>query len=144
MDTIYAALENTDAGSSLADLLANGDPNLQRTPVSTTTTTSSSLPKSADSYFKDAVLLSRSQAKEVARILFLSDRARPVVHASPNAAQKDAYFVNKQLSDLSEVTVTRTEIDEILHAFEQPEAFEILSSGRPKNLIDDFNSISNG
>lgn len=95
---------------------------------------------------QEAVLLSRSQAKEVARILFLTDRARPVVHASPNSAHKDAYFVNKQLSDMSEVSVSKTEIDEILRAFERPEPIEIaaLSAAAPrsKNLIEDFNSIT--
>lgn len=92
---------------------------------------------------QEAVLLSRSQAKEVARILFLTDRARPVVHASPNSAHKDAYFVNKQLSDMSEVSVSKTEIDEILRAFERPEPIEIAAlAPRSKNLIDDFNSIT--
>lgn len=69
------------------------------------------------------MLLSRAQAKEVARLLFLSDRARPVVHASPKA--KDAYFVNKQLSDNSEITVSQQEIDEILNLFDKPELIEI-------------------
>jgi hypothetical protein len=63
---------------------------------------------------KNAVLLTRAQATEVARMLFLSNRARPVVHASPSV--KDAYFVNKQMFDDSEVTVSQSEIDDILNA----------------------------
>jgi hypothetical protein len=71
-----------------------------------------------ENQWDNAILLSRSEANEVARMLFYSNRARPVIHASPKA--KDAYFVNKQLNENLEVTVDRNEIDEILHTFNQP------------------------
>lgn len=71
-----------------------------------------------ENQWDNAILLSRSEANEVARMLFYSNRARPIIHASPKA--KDAYFVNKQLNENVEVTVDRNEIDEILHTFNQP------------------------
>ena len=60
----------------------------------------------------NAVLLSRNKANELARILFLSNRGRPIIHANPNGK---GYFVNKQLDNNSEVTLTQDEIDEILN-----------------------------
>ena len=73
---------------------------------------------------KNAVLLSRAQANELARILFLSSRARPVVHASPKV--KDAYFVNKQLTDgVTEICVSQKEIEDILYKFDEPFTFHI-------------------
>lgn len=142
MDTIYGAIEG-GGGQTLAEFLTGESTTQQQQQHQVNRT-----PQMGDSngQQQEAVLLSRSQAKEVARILFLTDRARPVVHASPNSAHKDAYFVNKQLSDMSEVSVSKTEIDEILRAFERPEPIEIaaLSAAAPrsKNLIEDFNSIT--
>lgn len=90
-------------------------------------------PNNATTSLEDkAVLLSRTQANELARILFLSSRARPVVHASPKV--KDAYYVNKQLTDNSEVTVSKKEIEDILHKFDEPFIFQI------KNLSYELNT----
>lgn len=105
----------------------NTDTN-QLTPPQTPETKVNSAPvQSTPNNWDNALLLSRAQANEVARILFLSNRARPVVHASPKA--KDAYFVNKQLVDNTEVTVSREEIDEILNRFDdQPKYIELVSN----------------
>lgn len=78
----------------------------------------------------NAQLLSRAEANEVARILFLSNKARPIVHASPKA--QDAYIVNKQI-DNTEVTLTKGEIDEILNRYDEPKFIE---------LVNNFDSIN--
>jgi hypothetical protein len=141
VDTIYGAIEG-GGGQTLAEFLT-GETSQQQQQQHQVNRTPQMGDSNGGNNQQEAVLLSRSQAKEVARILFLTDRARPVVHASPNSAHKDAYFVNKQLSDMCEVSVSKTEIDEILRAFERPEPIEIAAlAPRSKNLIDDFNSIT--
>ena len=89
-----------------------------QTPPSNQTHNLETPPQSNKINWDNAVLLSRAQANEVARILFLSSRARPIIHTSPRV--KDAYFVNKQLKDDLEVTVSQDEVDEILNSFDQP------------------------
>lgn len=80
----------------------------------------------------NAQLLSRAQATEVARIMFLSNKARPIVHASPKA--KDAYIVNKQVDD-AEIALSKDEIDEILNRFdEQPKYIELVDNYQSLNL----------
>ena len=60
-----------------------------------------------------AVLLNRTKANQIARLLFLSDKARPVIHASSRV--KDAYFVNRELSDKRQVMISEQEIEDILN-----------------------------
>lgn len=60
-----------------------------------------------------AILLNRTKANQLARLLFLSNKARPIIHSSNRI--KDAYFVNRELKDKSQVTITQAEIDEILN-----------------------------
>lgn len=62
---------------------------------------------------RDAILLNRTKANQIARLLFLSNKARPVIHTSNRI--KDAYFVNRELPDKTQITITEREIDEILN-----------------------------
>lgn len=61
----------------------------------------------------NAVLLTRTKANQLARLLFLSARARPVIHASNK--KKDAYYVNRELDDKTQVLLTPQEVDAILN-----------------------------
>lgn len=62
---------------------------------------------------QNAVLLNRTKANQIARLLFLSNKARPVIHASSSI--KDAYFVNRELPDKTQVSISEQEIEEILN-----------------------------
>jgi len=62
---------------------------------------------------KNAVLMNRTKANQIARLLFLSNKARPVIH--PSTTIKDAYFVNRELPNKTQVTITQQEIDDILN-----------------------------
>lgn len=66
-----------------------------------------------DLWNDSAVLMNRTKANQIARLLFLSNKARPVIHSSTSL--KDAYFVNRELKDKSQVTITQAEVDEILN-----------------------------
>lgn len=133
VDTIKQCLETINDETckfDLVEFLNQHDPAYnQLTPPQTPETNKIvNMPnQSTPNNWDNALLLTRAQANEVARILFLSNRARPVVHASPKA--KDAYFVNKQLGDNTEVTVSRDEIDEILNRFDdQPKYIELVEN----------------
>lgn len=69
--------------------------------------------KLAEQNKQQPVLMSRTEANELARMLFLSNRGRPVVHASQNV--NEAYFVCKCTEDNVETTVSQQEIDDILN-----------------------------
>ncbi len=60
-----------------------------------------------------AILMNRTKANQLARLLFLSDKARPVIH--PSNRVKDAYFVNRELADKTQVCITQDEIDQLLN-----------------------------
>lgn len=62
---------------------------------------------------QNAILLNRTKANQLARLLFLSNKARPVIHSSNRI--KDAYFVNRELPDKTQVSITQQEIDTILN-----------------------------
>lgn len=62
---------------------------------------------------QNAVLLNRTKANQIARLLFLSNKARPVIHASSSI--KDAYFVNRELPDKTQVSISEQEIEDILN-----------------------------
>ncbi len=66
-----------------------------------------------DKWNEQAVLMNRTKANQLARLLFLSNKARPVIHASSRV--KDAYFVNRELADKSQVCITQDEIDHLLN-----------------------------
>lgn len=91
--------------------------------------TSSSADPGSPNEFNDSILLSRAEANKVARILFLTNRARPVIHASQK--KRGAYFVNIQQDDNSEVPATRQQIEEIISPSaanrhqEQPSIYEV-------------------
>jgi hypothetical protein len=91
--------------------------------------------------WENVVLLSRAEASEIARKLFLSNRARPIIHLSPKI--KDAYFVNKQLDDNTEITVTQQEINDIMKVFDTPLTTEI-NAHLPTNNANTYtiNSLS--
>jgi hypothetical protein len=116
-ETIHTCLSTLNQNSKidLVDLL-NDFENNKSTESNTKQDTKT--PTQKPQQWENAVLLSRAEANEVARMLFYSNRARPVIHASPKA--KDSYFVNKQLNENVEITVGRDEIDEILQTFNQP------------------------
>lgn len=62
---------------------------------------------------QNAILFNRTKANQLARLLFLSNKARPVIH--PSNRIKDAYFVNRELPDKTQVSITQQEIDTILN-----------------------------
>lgn len=62
---------------------------------------------------QNAVLLNRTKANQIARLLFLSNKARPVIH--PSNRIKDAYFVNRELPDKTQVSISEQEIEDILN-----------------------------
>lgn len=66
-----------------------------------------------DIWNETAVLMNRTKANQIARLLFLSNKARPFIH--PSNRIKDAYFVNRELPNKTQVTITQHEIDEILN-----------------------------
>lgn len=66
-----------------------------------------------DKWNEHAILMNRTKANQLARLLFLSNKARPVIHASNRV--KDAYFVNRELSDKTQVCITQEEIDQLLN-----------------------------
>jgi hypothetical protein len=82
---------------------------LQTTPVT---------PPDTPEWLNNAVPLTRIQANYIARIMFLSSRARPIVHASP--LSKEAYIVNREIDGTNkEITLTQKEIDDILYTFKE-------------------------
>jgi hypothetical protein len=147
-ETIYSCLFTLKENSNnLIDLLDDSDNNKSssvdnnnnRQDIVNLNNNSLSL---QENKWDNAILLSRSEANEVARMLFYSNRARPIIHASPKA--KDAYFVNKQLNENVEVTVDRNEIDEILHTFNQPmfNNFQNQNQYFNDNSIQDENNLN--
>jgi hypothetical protein len=147
------------SGRAVAEFLAAHDARTQLTPPRSPSSPSSASACGGGGGGGDddaAVLLSRAQANELARILFLSSRARPVVHASPRV--QDAYFVNKQLADNSEVGVSKREIEDILYRFDEPFTFQINAAtnspatpfipvhghGVNSNLMKDFDTHVGG
>ncbi len=111
VDTVRECLNNLNSQSdiNLAEYLTSSPDfkylkDTTNTIVAATTTSVVS---------QNPILMSRTEANELARMLFLSNRGRPVVHASSNI--KDAYYVNKCLDNNTELTVTQDEIDNILN-----------------------------
>lgn len=107
-DTVRDCLTNLNTNSqvNLAEYLTSSpDFKYIKTEQSTDSIKSDSV--------SNPVLMSRTEANELARMLFLSNRGRPVVHSSSSI--KDAYYVNKFSENNTEETVTKDEIDNILH-----------------------------
>ncbi|CAF0716741.1 unnamed protein product [Brachionus calyciflorus] len=130
INAINQEIANRSEDFSLDEFLNKNDPEIvieQLTPPETPETkVTQPIQSTPNLDWDSAQLLSRSQANEVARILFLSNKARPVVHASPKA--KDAYIVNKQVND-KEIALTKDEIDEILNRNdEQPKFIELVNN----------------
>lgn len=100
----------------------------QLTPPHTPERDSSNRPNQSTPFidWDNAELLSRAQALEVARKLFLSNKAQPIVHASPKT--KDSYIVNKQVNN-TEIALSKDEIDEILNRYDdQPKYIELVEN----------------
>lgn len=81
--------------------------------------------------FDESILLTRAEANKVARILFLTNRARPVIHASYR--KRGAYFVNILLDDGTETPATREQIEDIISFSsaklnDQPTLYEVAES----------------
>lgn len=62
---------------------------------------------------ENAVLMNRTKANQLARLLFLSNKARPVIHSSTRV--RDAYYVNRELPDKTQVCISQNEIDDLLN-----------------------------
>ncbi|RNA40398.1 abnormal spindle-like microcephaly-associated -like protein [Brachionus plicatilis] len=130
IDVINEEMDAHGSQFSLVEFLAKNGLDQSLTPPQTPQTNGTPRQPTESTPFIDwdnAQLLSRAQATEVARILFLSNKARPVVHASPKA--KDAYVVNKQEDDLSEVALSRDEIEQILNSYDdQPKYVQLVDA----------------
>jgi hypothetical protein len=66
-----------------------------------------------EAWNEEAILMNRTKANQLARLLFLSNKARPIIH--PSTRVKDAYFVNIQLNDNTQVCISQAEIDDLLN-----------------------------